>query len=116
MTHHHHHHTHMHGGSCGSEGGGHCGHEESCGGYDEECDEMEDSCPKEKLLKLGKKAWKKLMVDKIKAELDRTHGEQLNQLAKLIAETKMKEWQGFKSQKEAEKGFEEQICRLMSSF
>lgn len=54
------------------------------------------------------------MVEKIKVEMDRTQREQLNRLAKLIAEAKMKKWQTIMERRLKEE-FEEQLKQLMLS-
>jgi hypothetical protein len=83
------------------------------GHHHSECKEGKDCA--EEFFMLAKEAWKTLMVEKIKLEMDKTKGEQLNQLAKLIAETKMRKWRIMMEKEHIKEEFKEQLKQLMGS-
>lgn len=116
---HHPHCEHEHHEECGHHGFGHdeeCGHHghDECCGHHHEHEEHEMGCKAEMFFCLAKKAWKKLMVEKIKAEMDRMEGDRLSSLAKLIAETKMKKFRAKMDKKRAIEEFHKQIEELMA--
>lgn len=106
----HHHCGHEHGEGCchhHHDEGGHCHHEEPGSGQEHGCEQLEE------FFCLAKKAWKKLMVEKIKAEMERMEGEKLNRLAKLIAETKFKKFKAKMEKEKAKYEFMEQLKHMM---
>jgi hypothetical protein len=46
----------------------------------------------EKLLCLADEAWKEVLKDKIKQEIEKSSGQKLSALAKLVAETNQRRW------------------------
>ncbi len=70
------------------------------------CDAAKETCPEsaaaaagteccdmpEKLLCLADEAWKEVLKDKIKQEIEKSAGPKLSELAKLVAETNHKRW------------------------
>lgn len=110
----HHHHCSHEESECRHEHGEYCHgdhHGHSC--CEHEHDGEESGCEMEVFFCLAKKAWKKLMVEKIKAEMERMEGEKLNRLAKLIAETKVKKFHAKMEKKKALHEFQSQLGDLM---
>jgi hypothetical protein len=69
---------------------------ESCSSTEQSCNtEQKDSecCNMpEKLLCLADEAWKELLKEKIKAEIEKTSGQKLNNIAKLVSEANHRRW------------------------
>ena len=107
----------MHHQHCGHEHGHgeeeHCHHHEHHGGGHEHDHEPEQECDLEIFFCLAKQAWKKLMIEKIKAEMERMEGEKLNRLAKLIAETKFKKFHAKMEKMKAMHAFKEQLGQIL---
>ncbi|MBY0551610.1 MAG: hypothetical protein K2W95_30285 [Candidatus Obscuribacterales bacterium] len=59
----------------------------STGGKEQECNLHE------KLLCLADEAWKEVLKEKIKAEIEKSAGEKLTKLAKVVAEANGRRWQ-----------------------
>jgi hypothetical protein len=71
-----------------------------------QCDATKESCTEtaaatadaqccgspEKLLLLADEAWKELLKDKIKQEIEKSAGQKLNGIAKLVAEANHQRW------------------------
>jgi hypothetical protein len=70
----------------------------------------------EKLLCLADEAWKEVVKDKIKQEIERTAGAKLDALAKLVAETNHKRWAHLIEGKQKCNEFKEQVKEVMLSF
>ncbi len=70
-----------------TQGSGACAETTAQHGGDSECCNMP-----EKLLCLADEAWKEVVKDKIKQEIEKTAGAKLDALAKLVAETNHKKW------------------------
>lgn len=86
MSHHHHHNECNHG-SC-SHDAHH--HEEECSCC---CHKHEDECHfSDQLLELADDAWMCLLKEKIKAQIEKSSGKQLDELAKLVNETNHQRW------------------------
>lgn len=68
----------------------------------------------EKLLCLADEAWKEVLKDKIKAEIEKSSGAKLNALAKLVAETNGRRWQGMIQAKKACDDYKSQVRTLLS--
>jgi hypothetical protein len=81
----------------------HCG----CGGYSShenyckcgehcKCGDKSDhgECDwSEKLLRMADQAWKEVLIDKIKAEIEKNESEQLQKLAEIVANANGEKWQ-----------------------
>lgn len=90
-------------------------HHHGCYGKMGMHEEEEGGCEiTEKLMFIADIAWKKLMIEKLKAEIDKTHGDKLNNLAKLIADTGMQKWMLFMQMKQKKEEFQDQLKQMMS--
>jgi hypothetical protein len=69
----------------------------------------------EKLLCLADEAWREVLKEKIKAEIEKTSGAKLGALAKLAAETNHRRWSHLIQGKQKCDEFKQQIKDLMLS-
>lgn len=69
----------------------------------------------EKLLCLADEAWRELLKEKIKQEIQKTSGEKLNAIAKLLAEGNHRRWSHFIEGKQKCAEFKQQLKEAMSS-
>lgn len=68
----------------------------------------------EKLLCLADEAWKEVLKEKIKAEIEKSQGEKLNSLAKLVAETNNRKWSYLIQGKKACEDYKNQVRSLVA--
>jgi hypothetical protein len=69
----------------------------------------------EKLLCLADEAWREVLKEKIKAEIEKTSGAKLDALAKLAAETNHRRWSHLIQGKQKCDEFKQQIKEVMLS-
>lgn len=80
----------------------------STGGKEQECNLHE------KLLCLADEAWKEVLKEKIKAEIEKTSGEKLSKLAKVVAEANGRKWQFMIQGKKACDEYKNQVRGLLA--
>lgn len=68
----------------------------------------------EKLLCLADEAWKEVLKEKIKTEIEKSQGEKLNALAKLVAETNHRKWTYLIQGKKACDDYKNQVRSLVA--
>ncbi len=68
----------------------------------------------EKLLCLADEAWKEVLKEKIKQEIEKTSGAKLSSLAKLVAEANGKKWAFMIQGKKACEDYKTQVRNLLS--
>lgn len=92
-------------------------HENACSIDQGQChEEQNQECNlHEKLLCLADEAWKEVLKDKIKQEIEKTQGAKLNSLAKLVAETNGRKWAYMIQGKKACEEYKTQVRSLLSS-
>lgn len=69
----------------------------------------------EKLLCLADEAWRELLKDKIKQEIEKAAGPKLNSLAKLVAETNHRRWSHLIQGKQKCDEFKQQVKEALTS-
>lgn len=77
--------------------------------------EAENCDMHEKLLCLADQAWKEVLKEKIKAEIEKTSGQKLNNIAKLVAETNHRRWSHMIEGKQKCEEFKQQLREIMVS-
>ena len=65
---------------------------EACSGDSKHADHGDCCNIPEKLLCLADEAWREVLKEKIKKEIEKTSGAKLDSLAKLVAETNHRKW------------------------
>ncbi len=92
-------------------------HENTCSTDQGQChEEQNQECNlHEKLLCLADEAWKEVLKDKIKQEIEKSQGAKLNSLAKLVAETNGRKWAYMIQGKKACEEYKTQVRSLLSS-
>jgi len=94
------------------------------------CDASQECCPEtaareagsehcdmpEKLLCLADDAWREVVKEKIKQEIEKTSGAKLNALAKLVAEGNHRRWSYMIEGKQKCEEFKQQLKELLVSF
>lgn len=70
----------------------------------------------EKLLCLADEAWKEVLKEKIKQEIEKTSGAKLSALAKLVAETNGRKWAFMIQAKKGCEDYKTQVRTLLGSF
>lgn len=93
-----------------TQGSGACAETATQHGGDSECCNMP-----EKLLCLADEAWKEVVKDKIKQEIEKTAGAKLDALAKLVAETNHKKWTHLIEGKQKCDQFKDQVKEALLS-
>lgn len=68
----------------------------------------------EKLLCLADEAWKEVLKEKIKEEIEKTSGAKLSALAKVVAEANGRKWQWMIQSKKACEEYKTQVRSLLS--
>lgn len=68
----------------------------------------------EKLLCVADEAWKELLKDKIKEEIEKSSGTKLSALAKLVAETNGRKWQWMIQGKKTCDDYKTQVRNLLA--
>ncbi|MEI7475240.1 MAG: hypothetical protein WCK67_10745 [bacterium] len=66
---------------------------EECKGYHGEQEEKYECSCSEKFQMIAKEAWKELLKDKIKAEIERTKGPHIEKLAELVTKASSEQWE-----------------------
>jgi len=90
-------------------------HQEHQCGMSEGHEEEGEQCPEEELFWMAKKAWKKLMIEKMKEQFDELQGKQLTELARLVAETKSEKWKLKVSMHQKKETFKERFGQMMAA-
>lgn len=67
-------------------------HESSCEPQQQDCHESERCDMPEKFLDLADEAWMEVLKEKIKAQIESTCGNEMEQLAKVVTETNKERW------------------------
>lgn len=68
----------------------------------------------EKLLCLADEAWKEVLKEKIKVEIEKSSGEKLTKLAKVVAEANGRKWQFMIQGKKACDDYKHQVRSLLA--
>ena len=97
-----------------------CGEHCKCGDklyghHHEEHYHHEENHHEEKLLKLADEAWMELLKEKIKAEIESKKGDQLRELAKIIALANKEKWHHKMAAKITCKEFKESLKEFFKS-
>lgn len=93
-----------------TQGSGHCTETAATHGGDSEC----CNAP-EKLLCLADEAWKEVLKDKIKQEIEKNSGAKLDALAKLVANANQQKWAYMIEGKQKCESFKDQVKEALLS-
>lgn len=93
-----------------TQGSGACAETAAHNGGDSECCNMP-----EKLLCLADEAWREVVKEKIKQEIEKSSGAKLDALAKLVAETNHKKWTHLIEGKQKCETFKDQLKEVLLS-
>ena len=69
----------------------------------------------EKLFSLAGTAWQELMIEKIKAEFEKTQGADMTKMAQLLAKASGQKWKDIIEKKRAKEEFSEQLHELLTN-
>lgn len=82
---------------------------------DDECDmEGHELSYADMLIEMADEAWEEVLKDKMKAEILKTSGEQLDQIAKLVTQKNSERWKGIMSNKESDEKYKDTLRDLLT--
>lgn len=92
-----------------------CG-EHMCGDYMyKEHKEQHSCCYSEEMLKLADKAWMEVLKEKMKAEIEKVEGAELEELAKIVGKANGEKWKNRISAKMQKEEYQDSLKEYFSS-